>query len=326
MTPVGAYDRSDRGEIMLTGEKILVTGASGLVGRPIAAYLASANEVWGLARFGAAADPQAMNTQPSSRAEMDSMGITTRPIDLANPDLSDLPDDFTYVIHLAHTRLGADFMRAVQVNAVGAGLVLHHCRRAKAALVMSSAAVYSPSADVFRPLHENDDLGKAVTPWAPSSPASKVSLEAVARFCAEAYDLPTTITRLNTVYGEMGGLPIMNMESVVAGEKVVTFADPYPHSPIHIDDVCDQIEAMLDAAATPATIVNWAGDQVVTLQDWCGQAGELAGLQPEIEVVRIPGGLNGNVADVTRRQSITGPCRTDFAEAFAGLYRRRYGA
>ena len=35
---------------MLSGEKILITGASGVVGLPIAAHLAKSNEVWAIAR------------------------------------------------------------------------------------------------------------------------------------------------------------------------------------------------------------------------------------------------------------------------------------
>jgi nucleoside-diphosphate-sugar epimerase len=189
---------------------------------------------------------------------------------------------------------------------------------------MSSAAVYSPAADVFTPLREDDDLGKAVTPWAPSSPLSKVSLEAVARFCAEAFGLRVVIPRLNTVYGAIGGLPIMNMDAVVAGQPVVSLADPYPHSPIHIDEMCAQLEALLDAASTPATVVNWAGDEVVTLQDWCGQAAQLAGTAARIEVQQVPGALAGNVADVTRRRAITGPCARPFGPSFAAVYRQRY--
>jgi len=36
---------------MLSGEKILITGASGAVGFPIATELARHNEVWAIARF-----------------------------------------------------------------------------------------------------------------------------------------------------------------------------------------------------------------------------------------------------------------------------------
>jgi nucleoside-diphosphate-sugar epimerase len=37
---------------MISGEKILITGAAGLGPFPIARRLAKDNEVWGLARFG----------------------------------------------------------------------------------------------------------------------------------------------------------------------------------------------------------------------------------------------------------------------------------
>ncbi len=312
---------------MLSGEKILITGANGVVGLPIASELAKNNEVWAIARFGAGAQSgNVMNASSVPREALEAKGIRTRPVDLAKPDLRDVPDDFTYVLHLAHTRLGSEFQRAIQVNAVGAGHVLHHCRKAKAALVMSSAAIYSPQPDPYKLLEEDGDLGKASTPWAPSSPVSKVSLEAIARFCAEAFGLRTTIARLNTIYGDFGGLPVMNMDSIVEGKPVFAVADPNVHSPIHMDDVLDQLEALLDAANTRATLVNWAGDEVVTTQEWCAQAARLSGKPAKIEVAVIPGILAGNAVDVTRRRSITGPCKRAFEPSFAAIYRERHGA
>ncbi|MBY0401028.1 NAD(P)-dependent oxidoreductase [Myxococcota bacterium] len=311
---------------MLTGEKILITGASGVVGLPIATELARHNEVWAIARFGEGAPAaSAMNASSAPRESLEARGITTRRVDLAAPDFRELPDDFTYVLHLAHTRLGSEFQRAIQVNAVGAGHVLRHCQKAKAALVVSSAAIYSPKPDPYALHHEDGDLGKASTPWAPSSPVSKVSLEAIARFCAEAFGLRTTIARLNTIYGAFGGLPVMDMDSVVAGKPVRAVADPNVHSPIHMDDVLDQMEALLDAARVQATLVNWAGDEVVTTQEWCAQVARLSGKPAKIEVAAIPGILAGNAVDVTRRHSITGPCKRRFEPSFAAIYRDRHG-
>jgi nucleoside-diphosphate-sugar epimerase len=312
---------------MLSGEKILITGASGVVGLPIATELARHNEVWAIARFGEGAPAtSAMNASSAPREDLEARGITTRRVDLADPDFAALPDDFGYVLHLAHTRLGSEFQRAIQVNAVGAGHVLQHCRKAKAALVVSSAAIYSPKPDPFALHHEDGDLGKASTPWAPSSPVSKVSLEAIARFCAEAFGLRTTIARLNTIYGGFGGLPVMDMDSVVAGRPVRAVADPNVHSPIHMDDVLEQLEALLDAADKRATLVNWAGDEVVTTQEWCSQAARLCGKPAKVEVTAIPGILAGNAVDVTRRRSITGPCKRSFEPAFEAIYRARHGA
>jgi nucleoside-diphosphate-sugar epimerase len=312
---------------MLSGEKILMTGANGVVGLPIATALAKSNEVWAIARFGEGAPAaSAMNASSAPREALEAKGITTRRIDLAAPDFSELPTDFTIVLHLAHTRLGSEFQRAIQVNAVGAGRVLMHARQAKAALVMSSAAIYSPKSDPYALHDEDGDLGKASTPWAPSSPVSKVSLEAIARFCAEAFGLRTTIARLNTIYGAFGGLPVMDMDSVVAGRPVRAVAEPNVHSPIHMDDVLDQLEALLDAAHVKATLVNWAGDEVVTTRQWCEQAARLSGREAKIEVATIPGILAGNAVDVTRRRALTGPCTRRFEPAFAEIYRKRHGA
>lgn len=322
---------------MLNGQKILITGASGVVGLPIASELARHNEVWAIARFGAgqtgagsaagssAASAPALNASSVPPEVLEARGITTRRVDLAAPDFSELPSDFDYVLHFAHTRLGSEFQRAIQVNAVGAGHVLMHCRKAKAALVVSSAAIYSPRPDPFALHAEDGDLGKASTPWAPSSPVSKVSLEAIARFCAEAFGLRTTIARLNTIYGAFGGLPVMDMDTVVAGQVVRAVADPNVHSPIHMDDVLQQIEPLLDAASAKALLVNWAGDEVVTTQQWCEQAGRLCGRAAKIEAAVIPGILAGNAVDVTRRRSITGPCQRVFEPSFEAIYRTRHG-
>jgi nucleoside-diphosphate-sugar epimerase len=303
---------------MLSGEKILITGVTGMVPLPIADFLARENEVWGVARF----------TNREARAQLDAKGITTRAIDLGRGELGELPEDFSYVIHCAHTRMGAgEFVPAIQVNAVGAGRVLQHCRRAKAALVVSSGAVYSPrNDDVFYPFKEGDDIGRAFAPWAPTSPVSKVSLEAVARFCAEGFGLRTTIVRLNVVYGPLGGMPVMDLDRVAAGQPILTFADPYPSNPIHAGDMCDQLEALLAAARTPATIVNWCGDEVVTQRQWSERAGELAGRPVQIQVTPVPGAPCGSVGDAERRRSLTGPCKRKFWDEFDALYRARHGA
>jgi nucleoside-diphosphate-sugar epimerase len=303
---------------MLSGEKILVTGITGTAPLPIAEFLARDNEVWGLARF----------TDPEKRSRVEAAGITTRSMDLMAPDLSELPDDFSYVLHWAYTRLpSGQFLPAIQVNGVAAGLVLQHCRKARAALVVSAGTIYSPrNDDYFHPFHEEDDIGGAYAPWGPTSPVSKVSLEAVARFCAEGFGLPTIITRLNVVYGPEGGMPVDDLEAVATGKTVHTFAEPYPASPIHADDMCEQLEALLDAASVPATIVNWCGDEVVTQREWIAQAEQLSGRKAHISHNEVPTAAGGSVGDTARRMAITGPCRRVLRDELAKLYQERHAS
>jgi hypothetical protein len=85
----------------------------------------------------------------------------------------------------------------------------------------------------------------------------------------------------------------------------------------------DQIDAMLDAASVPATVVNWAGDEQVTIQHWAALAADLAGTTAKVEVKPVPGTTRNNLADTTRRMAITGPCRVRFDDAFRAIFAER---
>jgi nucleoside-diphosphate-sugar epimerase len=301
---------------VLSGEKVLVTGAAGQIGLPLAVYLAARNEVWGLARF----------RNQATLAKVRAAGIVVHTSDLAAGNLLGLPDDFTYVVHLAAMIAGSDYDESLRVNAEGTGLLLQHCRKAKAALVMSTHSVYRPQQDPWHVYHEGDPLGDVNATFSPTYSVSKIGQEAVARFCARAFDLRVTIARMNASYGPNGGLPAYHLAAVVEGQPVITRWDPCLYSPIYQDDINDQITPLLEAARVPATIVNWAGDEAVSVQQWADHMGNLAGRQARVVVREEPGTLRGSIADTTRRQSITGPCRIGWREGLRRTYAARHGA
>ena len=74
------------------------------------------------------------------------------------------------------------------------------------------------------------------------------------------------------------------------------------------------MESLLQAASVPATIVNWCGDEAVSVQEWSAYMGELLGVEPRIEVQEIPGASIGAVEDPTKRRAITGPCKVSWKE------------
>lgn len=299
---------------MLTDEKILVTGPAGQIAEPLTRFLAADNEVWGIARFG----------DGEQRARIDGYGVTTRAVDLADGDFRDLPDDFTYVLHLAADQSsGHDYDHALRVNAEGTGLLLQHCRKAKAALVMSTFSVYKPKDDPTSPFIETDPLGDANSMHAPTYSMSKIGQEAVARSFARALDLPVTIARMNASYGDNGGLPAHHLAAAVAGRPVVTRWDPCVYSPIHEDDINAQTEAILAAASVPATIVNWAGDEPVSVQDWCGFFAEELGTPVEVQVGDFPGTQRSAISDNTKRRSLTGPCWVQWRDGFRRMIAAR---
>jgi nucleoside-diphosphate-sugar epimerase len=290
---------------MLSDEKILVTGPAGRIAFGLARSLAASNEVWGIARF----------SDPATREEVEALGVTTRAVDIGDGDLGDLPADFTYLLHIA-ADFGDDYERALRVNAEGTGFLLAHCRDAKAALVMSTVTVYKPHPDPWHPFKEDDPLGDAGLPQPKPYSIGKIAEEAVARYCARAFDLPVTIARMGSAYGDRGGLPASYLHAIAAGRPVRARWDPLPYTPIHDDDIAAQLEPLLDAAGVPATVVNWAGDEAVSVQQWSSYFGELLGTEARVVVEPVPGASVGSVGDHAKRSSITGPCEVHWRDGF----------
>lgn len=300
---------------MLRDHKILITGPAGQIAFPLASYLARDNEVWGIARF----------SEAGSRERVEAAGITTRTVDLATGDFGDLPDDFTYVLHLA-AFLGTapDYDAAIRVNAEGTGIVLHHCRKARAAMVMTTGSIYKPHTDPLHAYLETDPLGDAQLPSVPTYSISKIAEEGVVRTMCRMLDLPTVIVRMNVAYGSNGGMPAFHLDAVAAGRPISLRWDPNPYSPIHEIDICEQTEALLGVASVPATIVNWGGDEAVSAQEWCAFFGELTGKEPLVSTNPVPGTQLGVVLDATKRRAITGPSRVHWRDGMRSMFESRY--
>ncbi len=86
---------------------------------------------------------------------------------------------------------------------------------------------------------------------------------------------------------------------------------PARYNLMHEDDIIATIPKLLEAASVPATTVNWASDQFVSIQEWCTYLGSLVGTEPTFE--ESDQALRGNPLDVTfMRELIGGPhCRLE---------------
>jgi nucleoside-diphosphate-sugar epimerase len=302
---------------MLSDEKILITGPAGQIAFPIAESLSKENDVWGIARF----------TDEESRGRVEAVGVTTRLCDIAAGDFSALPSDFTYLLHLAaYQGPESDYDYAITVNAEGAGFLMQHCRNAKAALVMSTSSVYRPNDDPMHAFLERDPIGGGTSPWAPTYAVSKVAQEAVVRQNARSLGLPTVIARMNASYGPNGGLPALNLDAMLAGKPIIARSDPCPYSPIFQDDINEQVEPLLAAARVPAIIVNWGGDEVVSIQEWTAYLSRLTGRPAEVTVTQVPGSHGGMISDPTKRLELTGPCRVGWRQGMQAMVEARSGS
>ena len=284
----------------MRGYKILITGPTGQVAAPVTRTLAAQNEVWGIARF----------TDGAARESLEDAGVRCATVNLASGDFTGLPADFDYVINLAVAKSGR-WDKDLAANAESVGLLMAHCRQAKAFLHCSSAAVYNPPGD--QPRTESAALGDHHRLLFPTYSISKIAGEAVVRTMARALGLPTTIARLNVPYGDNGGWPYFHMEMMLAEVPIpVPPGEPARYNPIHEDDIVATLPKLLAAASVPATTVNWAGEQIVSVQEWCAYIGSLVGREPTFVV--SDQALRGNPVDVTRMRGLIGATTVDWRD------------
>jgi UDP-glucuronate 4-epimerase len=296
----------------LSGQKILVTGLTGSVGFPVATRLAKdGNEVWGLARF----------SGPDSRDRLEQAGVHCVAADLLEADFSGVPDDFDYVLNFAvvHAR---DFETALAVNAEGAALLMGHCRTATAFLHCSTTGVYQP--DDHRAFLETDPLGdNHRAAGMVTYSISKIAGEAVVRATGRLLEVPVTIARLNVPYGDTWGWPRMHLDWMKSGNDIYVHSDaPSTYNPIHENDIVAMVPRLLEVASVPATVVNWAGNETVSIEDWCAYMGQMIGVTPKF--VHTDMTVPSVVVDTTRMRSLIGDPLVGWREGFKRLVQTSY--
>jgi len=242
--------------------RVLVTGATGRVGFPVARRLAEQHDVFGLARCRSEGD----------RKRLVDAGI--RPVvgDVAALDLGDLPGGLTHVFHAA-ARFGREadpnWMQIFGTNAQASGRLVAACPDA-AFVYCSSGSAYAYQGR--RPLTEVDPPGVHLGMYS----LSKIAGEEVVKFAAGQCGSPLTIIRIFSTYGPEGGAPVTRLRQILAGEEVVLHPDsPNNYNPIFEDDYVRLAIRALEVAAPDPVVVNFAGSETVSAEDYCAYLGEL---------------------------------------------------
>jgi nucleoside-diphosphate-sugar epimerase len=293
----------------LTGARILVTGPTGQVALPLTLALARQNEVIGLARF----------RDPDARARLEAAGVACFESNLAAGDFGGVPGDVDYVLNLAvvkSNRWDVD----LAANAEATGLLMAHCRGARAWLQCSSTGVYQPAG--LHPLVETDPLGDNHRVIMETYSIAKIAAETVARLGARQWDLPVTVARLNVPYGDNGGWPAFHLAMIEAGHPVPVHPDrPNRFNPIHEDDIIRMVPRLLEIAGVPATTVNWGGSVATDLEQWCAYLGELVGR--DVAFAETEQTIGSVVIDPTRMHELVGPTEVDWRDGMRRLVAAR---
>jgi UDP-glucuronate 4-epimerase len=256
----------------IAGKRVLVTGVTGWVAGPIAATLAAAgNTVYGAARF----------ADPAQREPLIAQGVTPISIDLQTARFDEVPDGIDIVFNFAVAKVN-NFDVAFAANAEGAAALMEKCSSAEAFFHCSSTAVYAP--DDHNPRAETDALGDSHRPMPgmPTYSISKIAAEVLVKYTAKRLGIPAVIARLNVPYGDNYGWMMFHLMMMERNIPVpVHINQPTSYTPIHADDLARSLPYLLSLASTPTTIVNWGGEEVASIEDWCTEMGRLTGLTPE---------------------------------------------
>jgi len=295
---------------VLEGKRILVTGATGRLARPIVRTLAPANQVWAVARFRDAA----------ARAELEALGVTCVVKDLADDPVDDLPDGITHVLHagaIVYTG-GSERDRAhtFATNTQATARLLDRYRDVETFVHCSTGGVYAYQ---DRPVTEDDPFGVMI----PNYSMSKIAAEAIVQYLSRARGIPTIILRIGMVWGPEGGGPALRVERMVRGEEVlVSPVRPSWSALIWEDDAVALTIRAMELGAVPPRVVNLGGDEPVAIEEYCAYAGELLGIEPRFRVTDET--YAGSFLDPTRRRELLGSCTADWREGMRRLLANRW--
>ena len=280
----------------LSGRRVLVTGASGLVALPVARELAKSNEVYAVARY----------SDPEQRRVLDEAGARTIAFDMAEKDLSPLPKEVDFVINYAV--LPPTQKDHWEVNAGAAGRLARKYRDCTAFLHGSTGSLYHYQGE--RPLREEDEYGlhSGAEPYA----ASKIAAEFLLKHLSEDYQLPTVIVRIFSFYGPRGGGPTQRIDQIANGRPVMVYPGVRNvYSPMFEDDYVEKTIQALSIAKVPAEIVNLTGTDPMTTQEYCQLAAEMLGK----EATFLETGTSWPIwGDSTKMEKLLGPCRVSMRE------------
>lgn len=279
-----------------SGRRVLITGASGLVAFPVAAELAKTNEVFAVARF----------SDPAQKRLLEAVGARTVAFDLANPDLSALPESVDVVIN--YGVLPPPHKDAFEVNAGAVGRLARRYRDCAAFVHGSTGSLYHYQGE--RPLAEDDPYG--LHSMAEEYAASKIAAEFLLKQLSVDYGMPTTIVRIFSFYGPRGGSVTQRISQVAKGLPVSVYPGARcVYTPLFEDDYVAKTIAAVGIAKAPAEIVNVAGTEPVTIQEYCRIAGEILGKEP----IFAENGRSWPIwADTTKMLRLLGPNKVSMRE------------
>jgi nucleoside-diphosphate-sugar epimerase len=287
--------------------RILITGATGLVGGQLSAALAARHDVFAVCR----------GPQPALN------DVTWITIDLATDwSRASLPGQIDAVIHLAQSDRWQDFpgcaLDVFAVNTASTAKLLDYAIHAGAAhfVVASTGGLYGSVAGAITELSPVNHQTGPLHYYFETKRASEG--------LALAYDgrLAVTVLRPFFIYGPGQRQPKLIprlIERIRAGDVVRLRGDSGAQmNPTHVADVVAVIEACL--AQHHHGIVNLGGGQVTSIRSMATRIGDVLSVPVRFEFE--DGDADCFVADVTRMSALIGRAPVRFDDGIAAVLQR----
>lgn len=292
--------------------RVLVTGASGLIGRSVVAELMLRGHLVKTLQRG----PAVSCSGPDQHVQAEITSVAARAA-AASVDA---------VIHLAGSgdvdeswREPAEYLRVV---AGGTLNVLEGARETGATVLLASTQrLYRPSS---RPKRESDLLRPA-DPYA----QMKLAAEGLCKLYSEGYALPTRVVRLFSVYGAgqrgqgNSGVVAIFIQRARAGADLIVDAGPRRDF-THVDDAARGICLALESSGIPRyRAYNIATGQGTSLTDLARSVVELSGSRSKLQLSAAAWSGGDLIADITRaRRDLGYAPRVELREGLRRLLRR----
>ena len=140
---------------------------------------------------------------------------------------------------------------------------------------------------------------------------------------AEQFKVPLTIIRICSTYGPEGGTPADRLEMMLEGKPIRLHPDkPNNYNPIYEDDYVELGVRALEVAAIRPVVVNWAGSETVSAEDYCTYMGELVNIKPIFEYT--PEAHTPLWPDVTYMHEVLGRTKVHWRDGLRRMIEARH--
>jgi nucleoside-diphosphate-sugar epimerase len=271
-------------------------------------------------------------TRANARQRLEALGITCIPHDIF-ASYDDLRHDFDFVFHSAlplqrNEAFGVTLFGVPPLErwpnsydsyADATGRLMAHVTGVKGFVFASSISVYDPPGG-DAPVPEARPFGIHATA---DYSFTKVGNEAVVSYLSRSLDIPTTILRVGSASGVDGGPMRDRLDQLVRGDAILVHPDkPTYVRPIFEPDCARLAVAALESGRVPPLVVNWCGDEVVTVEEYCTFMGQLIGSEPIFDYTEAT--FRSLVPDVTFMHEVLGHCEVTWQQGCRMLVEQCY--